>query len=198
MKIISDVDGCYCDFVTGFLKLASRMFGVVATQEDVTQWDICKALKLDDEQEALIYDKMLVPGYARDLPPYAEALTTLPTMMDRHDWYFATSPMRAYTSDRHRIVSWTSDREAWLYDHFGILAKCVIHASCKEVVRGDLLIEDSQKNIESWLRADDYQKSIAWLVDRPWNRSWKVPVELRSRVKRGTLTELKRLLSSMS
>jgi len=196
MRIISDVDGVLANFIEAFLGLANEMFCVIATEADVTQWDVCKALKLDDAQEAAIYGRMLKPGYGRTIPPYAEALAVMPVALRRHEWYFATSPMRDKTLDRRHTVTWTSDREAWLHEHFGVPAKRVIHVSCKEVVRGDLLIEDSTVNIEKWLRADPFGTSVAWLVDRPWNREWESPPSLGGRVYSGNLTALAKYLVS--
>ncbi len=194
MRIISDVDGVWLDFVDRFLDVARGKHGVKATEADVTQWDICKALHLDAEVERSIYDVMLSPGYARSIEPYPEARAILGRHMQRHEWYFATSPMRVFDG---RSLTWTSDREWSLHHHFAIPAKRVIHASCKEVVRGDLLIEDSPDNVEKWV-ADSDEAGIAWawLVDRPWNRSWVPPVNIARWIRRGSLQELDKYLAT--
>jgi 5'(3')-deoxyribonucleotidase len=189
--VLFDCDGVVSDFTSAWLRLARDMFGISATEEDVTQYCIEDALGVSLDQAAAIYERLLEPGFAFErIEKYPDANALHDLLADsRFDCYFVTSPMRSYEVGRR--CTWTHDREHWLHNEFGVQGKRVIHASTKHIVFGDVLVEDSVANLERWMRFwyDENDGAVGWLIDRPWNRDWQIPERWRECVMRGTLPE---------
>jgi hypothetical protein len=196
--VLFDCDGVVSDFTSAWLRLARDMFGISATEEDVTQYCIEDALGVSLDQAAAIYEHVLVPGFAYDqIDKYPDANALHDLLANPGlDCYFVTSPMRSY--ETRRRSTWTHDREHWLYNEFGVPGKRVIHASQKHIVYGNVLVEDSPDNLQRWLNQWLGDDVFGWLIDRPWNRTWQPTGEALRRVMRGTFPECARWLHGLA
>lgn len=162
LKILLDVDGVLANFTRAFLDY----FGNGATDADITQWDIVKALA--DGPHALPVDAYRQFGedvgrlnLCSTIQPYPGSRDFVDTLRALgHEVVACTSPMNA---------AWLSQRAAWLERHFDIKVKHQIHCSDKSRIEGDVLIDDNWEHCHDFVRGRGQQR-FALLFDRPWNQ----------------------------
>lgn len=164
MRILLDVDGVLGDFPSECLRFCNqygRAFGSLPfTLEMVDQHDILKALKLEHLQER--FDQHCIDtDFCRHMPLYEGARDFAEKLRSLGEVVVVTSPYAA-------VPTWCHARLAWLKQHFGIDKQNVIFAKRKELVRGDVLIDDKLSNCEAF--ADTEWNTTAIVLDRPWNR----------------------------
>lgn len=155
--ILLDVDGVLADFVGAYLALLQDVTGIVATREQVNQWDIAAALGLTAAQSAevkrAIGNAHLLAGR---LAVYPGAIDGVRELEKLGDVYIVTSPWNSNPT-------WTHDRERWLYTHFGIKSSRVVHTSAKHLVRGDVFIDDKTTAVAKWREAHPTALPVLWL-----------------------------------
>lgn len=161
--ILLDVDGVLADFAGALLAWA----GPVYSREQLTEWDLTKALGLEDRQQE--FDAVASePGFCESLPLIDGAQVFVEELRSFAEIIVVTSPYSA-------AKLWTFERLRWLEKHFAITKHDVIFAKRKYLVRGDLMIDDGPHNIDEFLRRD--LKGI--LIDQPWNRDHReLPVAI--------------------
>jgi 5'(3')-deoxyribonucleotidase len=143
------------DFVAEAAIFAKRE-GYARTHEDCTQWDIWKAWELEHLEEHFASWLQKWHG-ARNLSVLPGAKSFVAELRKRGEVVFVTSP---YTAVR----GWCDDRLAWLGQHFDAKPADVVFCKRKELVRGDVLIDDSLANVNAF-------GQHALLFNQPWNRS---------------------------
>jgi len=156
--LLLDADGVFVDFVKGFLATIKEVTGKEFTEDQITQFDIGKALGLSSEELAAVY-AAFKPGFCRALEPIPGAIEAIQRLNVIADVYVVTSPLSA-------VPTWTSEREAWVKEHLGFHHSRVIHGSAKHLVRGDFLVDDRAENCYAWNQANS-GTAVIW--KRPWN-----------------------------
>jgi len=156
--LLLDADGVFVDFVKGFLWAIKEATGKTFTEDQITGFDIAKALGLSDEEIKATYAKMQ-PGFCRALDPIPGAIEAIQRLNIITDLFIVTSPLSA-------VPTWTSEREAWIKQHLGFHHSRVIHGSAKHLVRGDFFVDDRAENCEAW---NMHNSGIAVMWKRPWN-----------------------------
>jgi|SRR5690606_32734157 len=160
-RVLLDVDGVIADFNGLYLKIVEYLFGIKASAEMLTDWSGGKSLGLSAAQEAEVTKVLVGPGMAYMIEPYQGAVTAVRHLAEKAEVFFVTSP---FLGSR----TWATDRYEWLKQHFGALANNYVSTSEKQVVYGDVFVDDKPDNVKKWSKA--WPSKVALLWDCPHNR----------------------------
>lgn len=167
--ILLDVDGVLADFVGAYLSLLERELGIVATREQVTDFDIGASLGLTSAQSSQMKRAIgSCEGLARCLAVYPGAVFGLRELEKLGEVYIVTSPWNSNPT-------WTHDREHWLRANFGIPHSRVIHTSAKYLVRGDVFIDDKTTAVAKWRNEHPGKLPVVWSTPHNRRELWDGP-----------------------
>lgn len=153
-RVLLDVDGVLADFVSRAAQWANTVT-TKASHKTCTKWDVLESWGLQGYQSW--FDSVCSQrGFCADLPVYSGAKTFVRALRKDAEVVVVTSPLSC-------SPFWCHERTMWLANHFGFESKNVIFAKRKELVRGDVLIDDGPHNLEHFA-------GVRVLVDRPWNQ----------------------------
>jgi 5'(3')-deoxyribonucleotidase len=158
-KILLDCDGVICDFVKSALDLIARETGSTRFHHEVVEWDIFAALGVK-HLEPLLYDATNSGGFCENLALIDGSKDGVEMLRRHGDIVIVTSPLDAR--------NWVYERAMWLKNHFGFSKKEMIFTAAKHMVWGDVLIDDSDRNLREW--KEYHPEGCALLWDCPWNR----------------------------
>ena len=157
-----DVDGVIADFVGKVLYYQNSIFKTNFKHSDITSYHIESIIGatnletilkvMETNQDCKYFD--LIPG-ALELVSFLKQLGKV---------VFVTAPCTRYRA-------WADDRLFWLNKHFSAKRHDVISISDKTLFIGNILIDDSSANINSWLSTN----RTAIKVSQPWNQEPKSP-----------------------
>ncbi len=172
MIVLFDVDEVIADFSGLFLDLASRATNRGYRREQVTEWKIEAAIGLPGWAAREVRAELARPGAAHRLQPLPGAIEAVRRIAERHAVYFVTAPLA-------ESETWAHDREEWLRLHFGDeLGSRVVHTDHKEVVAGDVFVDDKPANVERWAAAHPEKTAVLW--SHPWNSAVVVAGAVRA------------------
>jgi 5'-nucleotidase len=155
--LLVDIDDVCADFVGKLLRLYNADYHDCLTAEDLTEWDMTKAVKA--ECGFRIYDYFKRPGMfgGDDLALMPGAYGALSRLSGSCEiWAVSSVPRYA-----------ARDRAAWVRRKLPMVKGTVI-ASKKSSVWGDVLIDDKPENLHGGA-------FFGILMDRPHNRSYGGP-----------------------
>jgi len=173
VRVLVDCDGVLADFVLRVVEFVNHHtagatradFGrdaVPYTHDHVTGWDCFAALGAEHLQGAFDAHASR-PGFCRGLPVLKGAEQFVEAIRDLGcELVIVTTPYEA-------AQLWTHERIAWLRSHFEIEKRDVVFCKRKELVRGEVLIDDALHNAESFAEAG----GRVLLLDSPWNQTDK-------------------------
>ena len=159
MRVILDVDGVLLDFVGEVIN------GTRLDRASVTEWDVFGLL--DRIEPGL--------GEARreacDLPEFWRSLRPIPGAQGfvrnlrctGAEIVFATAPWIG-------CFGWESIRRDQLQTWFDARPIDIVFTAWKELIRGDLFIDDNPDNVRRWSRANEH--GLALLYPAPYNERW--------------------------
>lgn len=175
MLIMVDVDSTIADLMPVWLELYNIDYGDFLDKEDITIWGIDQIVK--PECGTKIYGYLRLDSLYDTVKPIEGALDGITSLRDaNHRVVYASSGVHS------------SAKFLWLERNGfqpGRFAEDYIVVYDKGLIKGDLLIDDRDKNIEL------FGSSRSILFDQPWNRSfiwhnraqsWKDVVEMVSRM----------------
>jgi 5'-nucleotidase len=161
-RILLDVDGVLADFaqmavdwVNAHRERSPSLPLDPLQVSDVESWDILAALgyaSLQDDFDE--HCNRNAPG--RTLRMYGGARLFHAGLKSIGEVVIVTSPFKV-------ARGWEMDRRAWLAEHFDTDPDDVVFTKRKELVRGDVLIDDGPHNIDSF-------PGPVVIIDRPWNQ----------------------------
>ncbi len=160
-RVVLDADGVFVDFVGGFLDLVYNLTGQAFHEDQVTDWDICKAIGLKDDDARLCYGSV-GQGFCTNLSPLPGALRGVKILESIADVYVVTSPW-------NKCETWVHEREKWIEKHLGIPHSRIMHGSAKYLVDADVLVDDRADTVVKWQETHPERIAVMW--DRPWNRA---------------------------
>jgi 5'-nucleotidase len=142
MRILVDMDGVIADCMSHWLTLINRYHGENLKPGDITGWaieDFCKTAKAKQ-----VYRFLRQPGFFRHLDPIPGALEAMNWLMR------AGYDVVIVTACKYGQV----DKQEWLKAHLPEFnLHNLIFAARKELVQGDVLIDDGMHNLEEWGKA---------------------------------------------
>lgn len=157
--LLLDVDGVFADFLGGVLHHLTLHYktGEEVTRESITEWAFIE--KLSDRSRDRL-DKLLSQyTFWRSLKTIPRSSHYFPTLAQYFDTYFVTAPWPG-------CQTWTHARSEWLKHRLGVSPDRIIFTSRKELIRGDILIDDNPAFIRKWKTANPRGK--AYLFDTPY------------------------------
>lgn len=162
--ILVDCDEVLSDFVGEILRLAA-LAGVHATRDDVTEWDIGKAIGWPDWTR-VVTERLR----SHDLCARMGEMPGAIAWLRRVEEEFGVDRVFVCTSPWDSV--WAGQRAAWL-EQRGVPIKRQIQMSPKHLVRSAHLIDDAVQHIERrpW--------HLGFLIDRPWNAAPACPDHAR-------------------
>lgn len=159
MRILIDMDGVTADLVAYWISLINRYYGEKLKVEDVNDWHVhrCTENATKEQVEEFLRD----PGFFLHLKPIPFAVQTIQALMDRgHDVVFVTHCKHGH-----------EDKRLWIARHLpGFPMENIIFVERKELINGDVLLDDGVHNLEAWQR--EHPNGIAVCFDTPYNRHW--------------------------
>lgn len=156
-RILVDVDGVLADLVSGLCMEAAE-FGYSMTPDHVTHYKFEDCLHVD---KVRVFKKAMArTGFCAGLSWYPGAKAFAFALVK------SGAEITAVTAPYPDASTWAHERTAWLKSA-GITR--VVHTWCKEIVKGDVLIEDNPDHLVAW--GAENPEGYGLLIDRPWNRA---------------------------
>lgn len=163
MKILVDVDGVVADLVTPILNRVNDLTNSKVEYKDITKFYFFnpKNKILNSDQCKIAHDTISQPGFHDLLKVMPGAKKGLKQLTDRgHEIIWVTAPWR-YSK------TWCWERTIWLKENFGAEPENIIFTSRKELIPGNILIDDNVEYLEAWQKTNF--SGIALTYDQPWN-----------------------------
>ncbi len=180
MRILVDMDDTIERLLEELVNRANRKYHQNVAVEDVTDWAIAPAFEGITKRQIL--DAMNDPGFWMDVEPIPGAAEALKHFMDEgHEVYIVTATEPEHVADKMRDL---------LFRCFPFLSwKQVIITCNKQLIRGDVLIDDGIHNLEG----GDYRKI---LFTAPYNRNYDA--EANDMIRVGSWDEITRIIDRMA
>lgn len=158
--ILLDVDGVCADF-TGMVRERANDVCHGAVPDVVTEWGFIKALP---RAARMHVDSCLTQAWPwesmRQIPDAKRAVDAF--RYAKHRVVFVTSPWES-------CPKWAHTRAKWLGHNMGAVTEDVVVTSGKDVVAGDIFIDDKPENVAKW-SAFGGGRSGGFLWDAPYNQ----------------------------
>lgn len=150
LDIILDCDCVLAKTIERVLELANERYGLSLKVQDVRQWDLSVLAKED------IISLFDTPGFCRHLEVMEGAQAAVDELIRQgHNVYVATATP----------LSGIGDRADWFKEFFPqIKRRNVSYIECKELLQGDILLDDGLHNIATT------KVSFPVIFDQPWNQ----------------------------
>lgn len=162
MRIVLDVDGVLADFSGHVLRTLQRKGYQVP--DHATEWRFIDALPARAQPVARTFLKS--SKWWRGIPPMAGATRAVKQFRAMgHQVVFASA-------DYASCPGWTEARRNWLIEHVGAQKCDLVVAARKELVRGDLYVDDKPENVQAIIgeHAQREWTPGVWLFAHPYNR----------------------------
>lgn len=176
--VLCDVDGVVASFEDKFIEVTNFVLGTSFTNNDLKLPLFHEALGLTREQELAVKDELAKLGVADELKPYPDAVEGIKELAKISNIYFVTSIFR-------RCPTWTFDRVKWLKEYLGEeLSLKTVFTFHKELVQGDVFIDDLGENIFKWAQANKNGNAILFMQNYNKDvkiRGEKVPQDVQDR-----------------
>lgn len=167
LTILVDMDDTIVNILDAWVEWLNRSFGTAVNPDEVTQWDMTKSFPtLTPEQ---IYSPLLCDDFWYRVMPIEGAQEALKQLIDDgHKIFIVTSS--TYQTLRSKM-------EVALFGYFPFLSwKDVIVARYKQIIKGDVLVDDGAHNLEN----GEYLKV---LMSAPHNKEYDAETNGMIRVK---------------
>lgn len=158
LRILCDCDGVVADFNSRYLECLSVVTGQKYRTEDVITWYYTHSLGITPKQEQRATELL---SHNLDFEPFEGSVEAVSELAREHDVVFVTAPHR-------NIERWAYARQEWLEGRFPGIP--IVHTHNKELIDGDIIIDDRPENIERWLDEHPFGTGVLWT--RPYNESW--------------------------
>ena len=180
MTILIDMDDTIESLLKAWVSGVNKKYGRNVSCEDVTSWDVSSAFPgLTHEQ---VYAVPLEQGFWKTVEPIPGAAEAIQRFMDAgHEVFIVTAtPYESVTEKMTEV----------LFRYFPFLTwKQLIITSRKQLIRGDVLIDDGVHNLEG----GDYVKI---LMTAPHNRNYDAEANGMIRVQ--TWAEIEEVIRRIS
>lgn len=159
MLIVVDQDQVLAKWVERILEWYNEDKGTSFTRDDITKWDMSS--NLGPHSGDFLRSCMRYPELYRDLEPVEGALYGMKRLKELgHDVVIATAVPRCAGIAYHGKLEWIRRNMPW-FD-----LKNFIAIQRKDLLVGDILLDDGPHNIEAWNKTG--RASV--IFDAPWNR----------------------------
>lgn len=159
--ILVDVDGVCANFVDHcFNTLRGLGYPNDFSIKDVQDWDLFDLLPAG--QKRILIDQLKNPLWWSTMPMLLGAKEIITSWQENgHDVVFVTSPWLS-------CDEWDARRRDWLRGNFGVDPHNVMCARRKDLITGDVFIDDKLEHVEGW--AEKHPAGLAVVFDAPYNQ----------------------------
>ena len=180
MTILIDMDDTIESLLKAWVNGVNRKYGRSVSCEDVTSWDVSAAFPGLTREE--VYAVPLEQGFWKTVEPIPGAAEAIQRFMDAgHEVFIVTATPYESVTEKMTDV---------LFRYFPFLTwKQLIITSRKQLIRGDVLIDDGVHNLEG----GDYVKI---LMTAPHNRNYDAEANGMIRVQ--TWAEIEEVIRRIS
>lgn len=156
-RILVDMDGVLCDTLPYWLSFYNKDYEDNLTPEDIKGWTLHKYVK--PECGTSIYKYWNYRNFYKDIPPTEGAKNYMKKLHEDGFELIIT------TAVPPSAVKAMYDKRAWVKKHLPFLSTKYnfIGAHRKDLVSGDILIDDGAHNIESF-------PGLTCLMEHPYNK----------------------------
>lgn len=162
MKILLDCDGPLSDFTGAYVDAVNAALGSEYTPGQVDQWGISESLAPGDFARQMMIKDAGIEAVHR--AGFVSSMDLQPWAIDLVDRCHMFGYVTIVTSPWHTSRHWHSERVRWLYDHFEIKGRDVIFCAKKDMIRGDVLIDDNADHVRSWAVQNPEGLAILWAL----------------------------------
>ena len=159
LTILVDMDGIIVDLLTPWLTRINNCCGQILTKDDITTWHM-------PEVKCPHVFKFLDESLFLNAPAIPYAIQTLKTWADTHDVLLLTAPAPDPKTASAKLV--------WVQNHLGWGRERVILTSRKELVFGDVLIDDKPSTLLEYKRA--WPNALLMTIDYVYTRDAQADV----------------------
>jgi 5'(3')-deoxyribonucleotidase len=162
-RLLLDCDGVLADFTGPCLEVLSRHMGQEYHREHVTHWHIKEVLSVPENIWDMTLAEMKLPNFCSSLPVFPGAVDAVQRLKAYADVFIVTSPLDG--------PYWAWERERWLLRHFDIPPGRVVSTSAKQVVDGDILVDDKTQTLVEWEK-EQCGLSVQWVTPHNLHDGW--------------------------
>lgn len=156
LTVLVDIDDTITNLGKAWVTWLDKKYGLDVQWQDITEWDIRQFFPSVREQD--VYKPLSDPDFWDTVEPRGDAQYYLKRLIDDgHEVYILTSSI--YSSVKEKF-----DRVLFKYFPYIEWQKVII-AYNKQMIRGDVLVDDGVHNLEG----GDYEKI---LMDAPHNQKY--------------------------
>lgn len=163
MRILCDMDSVIVNLLGKWLAVYNAEYNDCLTPGDISSWDTHLVVK--PECGLKMYDYLKQPGFFADLEPLPGAIDTLRRLVeeDEHELILVTAAPDGSASDK---IDWVGKHMPFIDKR-----KDVITCYHKYMVQGDVLIDDSPKNIKQY--RETWPEAHVCTIAYPYNEAVK-------------------------
>lgn len=141
LTILCDLDGIIVDLLKAWLDFHNAKYGDNFTKADITEFAMHKCVK--PEHRGKIYEFLNLDNCFDDLQPIPGAIEAVNNLIEKgHDFVVLTASAKNPMSAFGKIK--------WVKKYLGLERQQIIVSSRKELICGDVLIDDSPDNIKAY------------------------------------------------
>lgn len=157
--ILCDLDSILADILTPWLRSYNRDYSDTLTVDRIPSWDFHNIVK--PECGTKIYDYLREPGFFENLKPLPGAIEAVQALRSAgHDFLVLTAGADVEDAATQKV--------RWCKRYLDLSPKQVIVTPRKELVRGDVLIDDSPEQIKKY-RGAWGQAPLILTISYPYN-----------------------------
>lgn len=166
-KVLLDVDGVLAAFHVKALAEINDKYGTKLDINTFPSWHITEGMPPKMQQE--VHDSWRTEGWCLGIPVFESSVMAVQKLREVADVYFLTAQM---------IDSpyWMWERTQWLKQHFQAQDADIIFTLSKQMVMGDVLVDDKPENIQHWSEAHPTKTALLW--DQSYNRHFDYPLRV--------------------
>jgi 5'-nucleotidase len=154
-RIIIDMDEVIADPMGAMIDWYKKEYGLDVDWDKMLVGSWIKGFA--EQHQLLIRERLMAPGFFRDLPVMEDSVEVLREMNKHFDIYIVSAAMEFPNS--------LKDKLEWLLEHFPFFTwKQVALCGSKDLVYGDFMIDDHVKNLKNF-RGRPYLYTAAHNLD---------------------------------
>lgn len=164
-KLILDIDGVIASFHSPLILEYNKRYLGNLNINDID----CELETLGPELYTKLVGIFNEPNWFLNLEPLPNAINTASSFIDlNYSVTICTAPARDLTGFTNPGSA--AEKYVWIRKWLPFWANNVIITKSKELVFGDMLIDDTGHNIVNWCR--EHPNGIGFLLDQPWNKNF--------------------------
>lgn len=160
MIVLCDVDNVLADFTGAACLEMSEVLGRNVLPSECKEWSFGYNFDLSAKQYRAWDSRIRRKGFCASIAPMPGAVSFIKRLEEVASVFFVTSPWEA-------SPFWMPERAKWILEVFGRREDSVIHTSAKEMILGDVIIDDRPVNVLYGKRA------LRVLVPNEANADWR-------------------------